>query len=328
MEHLASIIIVTFNNKKYLRLCIESIERQIFPHEIIIVDNQSQDGTFDLIRTNFPDIDFIKNNSNKGYGAANNLGVLHAKGEFIVILNPDTIVDQNWLSELINPLQKNEKIITTPKILVYDGSSINTCGNINHFTGLSFINGFTKNPLEMDNLDKFIGISGACFALKRQDFLNLGGFDEAFFLYQEDTELSWRAHSQGYSIVYVPSSLIRHDYSLNLSPEKIYQLEKGRYMILRKYYTRKEILRFLPSLILTEILTTCYSCKYGYKGIYFKMKAFIDGNKANIQKISVNKKNLLPFLSSNIPIDQLCHSKLHIAIKKVSNAIFKLNYGG
>ena len=93
------------------------------------------------------------------------------------------------------------------------------------------------------------GLSGVCFAIKRKNFLKIGGFDENIFLYMEDTELSWKINANNLKILYIPQAIIYHDYTLKVPPEKIYNLEMGRYIILRKYFTWKECLMFLPSLI-------------------------------------------------------------------------------
>ena len=83
--------------------------------EIIVVDNRSNDDTVQLIKEKFPEIKIIESPENKGYGAGNNLGVKHAKGEYVVVLNPDTIVEKDWLKELVEPLKNGGRLITTPR---------------------------------------------------------------------------------------------------------------------------------------------------------------------------------------------------------------------
>jgi len=85
---LASIIIVTYNHREYLDACLESVLKQDYPHEIILVDNCSQDGTVSFVRERFPEVTVVESPDNRGYGAGNNLGVQYARGEYIVILNP------------------------------------------------------------------------------------------------------------------------------------------------------------------------------------------------------------------------------------------------
>lgn len=321
----ASVIIVTYNQEIYIDQCIKSVQSQDFPHEIIVVDNSSNDETVNIIKNKYSFVKLVKNKQNLGYGAGNNIGVNHAKGNYIVILNPDTIVEAGWLKELLLPL-KHKNIITTPKILSYNGLAINTCGLINHFTGLTFTNGLGKGPKDYLKQEQVSGFSGCCFAMKRNDYINLGGFDEHFFLYNEDADFSWRINMRGLKVLLVPTSLVRHDYRFSISPEKFYHLEKGRYLILRKYLSWYDILIFLPSLLIVEILTFGYAVKLGYAGIISKLKALRDGWSTRIEKEDGDKSQLFKLLETKIPVDQLTFNKSEKIIKIIANIIFKLNF--
>jgi len=326
MKAKATVIIVTYNHKNYLAPCINSILKQDYPHEVIVVDNCSQDDSAQFIIENFPTVKLIESPENKGYGAGNNLGVKHAKGEYVVILNPDTIVEDGWLRELIKPIGNGNRIITTPKILVYDGSAINTCGNINHFTGLTFTRGLGEMPDTYSKQEHVSGFSGCCFAMRKEDFEELGGFDENFFAYNEDSDLSWRAHLKGFRILYVPTSIVRHDYKLNVPPEKIYHLEKNRYLMLRKYLSWRELLILLPSLGIAEILTWGYAVKNGWKGMMYKFKAIKDGLSIKVTKDGGDKRILFKALSARIPVDQLTANKAEKMVKTLANKIFEWNF--
>jgi len=332
MNGLVSVIIVIYNHKKYMEDCINSVLKQNYPHELIVVDNCSSDGSAQLVREKFPDIKLIESPENKGYGAGNNLGVRHASGEYITILNPDTIVEHDWLQELIIPLGNGKKI-TTSKIILYNDYIINGYGNINHFTGLSFTRGLGAKPNMYQKLECVGGFSGCCFAMRKKDFEELDGFDENFFTYHEDSDLSWRAHLKGFKIIAVPTSvvrhdytMIRHDYTLKVSPEKIYHVEKGRYMILRKYLTWSDFLRLFPSLLIVEILTCGYAIKHGWKGLKYKLKAMEEGLTVKVNKIEGDKNNLFKFLSATIPIEQLTSNKVEKSINILANKVFEWNF--
>ncbi len=101
-----SVIIVTYNHRKYIGQCLESVIEQK-PYEVVVVDNGS-DGTAEYVIRNFPSVKVIKPEKNLGYAGGNNLGVRHARGEYIVILNPDTVVEKGWLEELVKPLEKRQ----------------------------------------------------------------------------------------------------------------------------------------------------------------------------------------------------------------------------
>lgn len=321
----ASIIIVTYNHKRYIESCLRSLEKEKYPHEIIIIDSSSTDGTIEFVRNQFSHVKVFGCEKNLGYGSCNNLGVKYAEGKYIVILNPDTIVREGWLGELIKPLMERHNIITTPKILTYDGSLINTCGTINHFTGLTFTRGLGEDPNEYSEQEYVSGFSGCCFALRKNDYLRLGGFDETFFLYNEDSDLSWRSHLMNFAIMFIPTSIVMHDYVLKVSAEKLYYLEKDRYLILRKHISFYDFLFLFPSLAIVEILTIGYSMKLGLKGLKFKFKALQDGLEAKVDHKYGDKSNLYKKLSIVIPIDQLTFSPIDKVIKILANYIFSWN---
>lgn len=320
-----SIISVVYNHNKYLESFINSILKQDCSKEIIIVDNCSQDGSVKLIRDNFPNIKIIKNTENKGYGAGNNTGFIHAKGEYLIFVNPDTIMEDGCIKELVKPLEKSEKVITTPKITLFNEDKINTCGLINHFTGLSFTRGLGDELEKYSKVEYVNGFSGCCFAIRKEDFGELGGFDEKIFMYHDDVELSWRALMKGFSILYLPDSKIKHDYSLKVTPEKLYHLEKGRYVVLRKYLRWYDFFLLLPSLIIVECMTSGYALKLGWLGYKYKIKALIDGLSVRVSKINKDNKKLLKSLDRTIPINQLSFNIFDMFFKKFANKIFEMN---
>lgn len=326
MDELASIIIVLYNSSCYIEPCIDSIMKQDYPHEIIAVDNNSTDDGCRILREKYPGVRLIKSQENAGYGAGNNQGVRHAIGKYIVVLNPDTIVEEGWLRELINPLKNNDKIITTPKILTYKGEIINTCGAINHFSGLSFTRGL-GDEVDSQSCKKHIsGFSGCSFAIRRDHYLSLGGFDTRFFMYNEDADFSWRANLNGFKILYTPLSVVKHDYVLKMTPKKLYYLEKGRYTILRKYLSKNNLLLLSPSLLITEILTFGFASRQGIEYLYNKILAMMHGLTAEITPVKGNSHLLIGSLYDRIPDDQLTRHKLDVLIIRLCNLVYISNY--
>ncbi len=315
-----SVVIVTYNHKEYIEKCLDSIPSGL---EVIVVDNISTDGTPELIEKKYGNVKLIRNNINAGYGKGVNIGVQNSNKEYLVILNPDTIIEDNSIEKLINPLITNKNVVTVPKAVLYDGSAINTCGNIEHFTGLTFTRGLGENINCFNEFEKLSGLSGLCFALKKDIYYEIGGFDENIFLYMEDAELSWNINSKNLEILYVPDSVIYHCYEFNLPAEKIYFVEKGRYIILRKYFNWKHYLLFLPSLILTELLTFGYSILNGSDWIKFKLKGIRDGFRAPIERVDCDRKQLFNALDSKLPENE---NLMNNNIKKIANLIYIINY--
>jgi GT2 family glycosyltransferase len=322
-----SIIIVTYNSIQDIDNCLGSILKQtIQPFEIIVVDNKSTDKIVHHIQDKYPFVRLIINKTNQGYGGGNNLGVKNAKGEFIVILNPDTIVSETWLEELVRPLLTSEKIITTSKILTYDGKRINTCGNIIHFTGLGFTRGYGMIPSSFGDLEYVNEASGCSFAIRKEDYLYIGGFDEKIFMYMEDVDFSIRAYLKNFKILYVPKSIVKHDYILTITPKKLYFLEKGRYMVLKKYFTAKIIFLISPSLLVAEMLSFGYSIKLGKGGLIYKFKAIKEGYQVDVIKMKGDSKKLFQATSICIPAENISKNKFELLINQIANKIFKLNY--
>ena len=321
-----SIIIVTYNDVNDIGNCLDSLYSDNIEYEIILVDNCSNDGTVQYVRKKYPSVIIVENNHNYGLGTGINLGVKIAKGDYIIVLNSDTVVESNWFVDLLNPVIHEDYVITTPKILLYDGSKINTCGNVNHFTGFAFTRGLNM-PVNAYSKDEYVdGISGCCFAIKRKDYLKLNGFDENFFLYNEDTDFSWKCRSQGYKILYVASSIIRHKYEFNITPMKLFNLERGRYIILRKYLTWKQFLIFLPSLIISEVLSIGLSSKLGLAGLSNKLKAMQKGIFNQNDYVSYKKMQYKGFGSVVLPFEQFKLNTLEKYLLTIFNGIYKLNF--
>ena len=330
-EHLVSIVIVTYNSADYVEACINSIYARrggaACGFEIIVVDNHSSDDTVRILNEQFPSVKLRENDENYGWGRANNQGVARATGDFVVILNPDTLAEEGWLDALIQPLVGCRRLLTTPKILIYDGSTIGNCGNIVHFTGLAFTRGYGAEKDACAVSEPVSYVSGCCFAVRRDEFLQLGGFDEALFLYHDDLDFTCKAYLAGYESLYVPTSIIRHDYRLDVGPEKFFLLEKGRYVFLRKYLSTGDVLRFVPSLVVSEVLSFGFAAKLGVRGLLCKLRAAREGFFDDVPRLRGDKENLFKHFSRTIPDDQLTTNRIERAGVRLANRIFVLNYG-
>lgn len=275
---ITSVIVVTHNSESWIRDCLDSLFSQEydFPYEILVVDNGSTDQTRLIIQHDFPDALLIEC-ENRGFGAGNNLGAQSAKGTYLAFINPDTVADPRWLAELVRPLAQ-PGLVTTSKILLMDEPElINTCGMTLHFTGFGFVNKYRMPAQTITQDFEVNGISGAAFAMRKQDFDRLGGFDEDFFMYMEDVDFSWRMLKDEITILCIVQSEVRHRYALNISPDKIAALEKGRILLLRKHLSRKQLLILGPSLCLSFMLSLLKCQPFSARGIQFWRKAIKNG---------------------------------------------------
>lgn len=313
-----SIVILLYNSREDLVECIPSLLSQTYQDfEIVVVDNASTDNSEEFLRTNYPEIKIIQTGKNLGYAAGNNEGFKVSKGKYIVVVNPDTVAEPEWLDELIKPLENDITIAaTTSKILTYyQKDKINTCANKNHPTGLTFCRGLDKSLYEFEDYQEVSAVSGCSFAI-RTDILNsINGFDSDFFLYLEDADLSWRLRFVGGKIMYVPRSVIYHKFKLSITPWKEFYLERNRYLMLLKNFDSATLLFLLPSLLVTEIVTMGHAILNGPKYIKGKLSAYLwiirnietvsTKRRETLSKKKISDKEFFYFLDWSIPFEQV-----------------------
>jgi GT2 family glycosyltransferase len=320
-----SVIVVTYDSENEIERCVDSILAED-PHEIIVVDSGSTDTTTDILRDDYPTVSLFELEDNPGYGSCVNHAVHQAASEYLIVMNPDTKLHSGTIRTLVEPLTEQPRRITAPQIRTFDGT-INTCGNHEHLTGLAFTRGFGEPPEAHATREQLAGFSGACFGVRRDTFEELGGFEEELFLYMEDAELSWRAHSKNVEILFVPAAIVYHEYGGPVvDGKKLYHLEFGRYIILRRYYDLPTALLFAPSLFLTELLTWGYGLLIGIDGIRMKSRGVFDGLRVDIETEPSADPGVFAKLDVTLPEVELADSSAGRLMRRISNGIYKMNY--
>jgi len=182
---LVSVIVLNWNGKKYLKECFDSIQSQVTEnYEIILVDNNSSDGSPDFIRKNYPGVTILELKENSGYTGANNAAAKVARGDFLLFLNNDAKLDHDYLKELTAYIKTNPraKIIATREFS-YDGKNF-----VSQNDGIDFLGyGCAYQP------GKVHTAPGCAFIIEKRLFSDLGGFDQKMFIYHEEIDLCWRA---------------------------------------------------------------------------------------------------------------------------------------
>ena len=293
---LVSIIVLNYNAGELLLNCINSLKKSTYSNlEIIIVDNISSDGSQEKCKNKFPDIKLIQNKNNLGYCGGNNVGIQHASGEFIVILNPDTIVEPNWVNELISAYNEFGEGLYQPKILsLNEENVIQSTGNMLHIFGFGFARDKgNKVTNKVEEIQKIGYASGTCLFTSRAVLNKVGLLDEFLFLYHDDLDLGWRAAQIGINSYYVPKSKIFHveSYSLKWSSKKFYWLERNRKYCLLTHYSKKTYEKMRFSLILVDLFVWAFYISKGFLGVKIKAELDIIKNKKFIEKKYLELEN-------------------------------------
>jgi GT2 family glycosyltransferase len=221
-----SIIVVTHNSRRHVRDCLESIQRTSggIDHEVIVVDNASQDGTQDIMRNEFPNVRLISNSENLGFARGNNQGIAQSKGRFILLLNPDTIVPPKTLATLLSEIKQSpETGLLGCRLLNADNSLQQSFGYEvslwNEVLRKMFFNlwenhRFTPVGWVLRSLHsrkrEVAWVKGACMLSRRQALLDVKLMDETFFIYLEDADLCRRIRQSGWQVNYTPEAEVMH----------------------------------------------------------------------------------------------------------------------
>ena len=290
---LVSIIILNYNARELLLNCVESVFKTNYSNiEIIVVDNDSKDHSHLNCKEKFDRIYLIENKENLGFCEGNNVGIRHARGEFVVILNPDTIVSPNWLIELLSAHDMYGDGLYQPKIIsLYENNVIQSTGNMLHLFGFGFARdkGIPDND-QRNEIEQIGYASGTCLFTSTKILKKIDLFDSFLFLYHDDLDLGWRAAQLGIKSYYVPNSVIYHaeSYSLRWSSRKFFWLERNRRYCLLTHYSKNTYKKMQISLIIVEMMVWIFYLSKGFLGA--KIRAEIDIIKNKDQIISRYKE--------------------------------------
>ncbi|TFB12214.1 glycosyltransferase family 2 protein [Candidatus Marinimicrobia bacterium MT.SAG.3] len=215
------VIILTWNGKEDTIECLNSLQKVKYDNfDITIVDNASTDGSAEIIAAEFPSVNLLKNNTNLMYAGGNNVAIkeaLNGDAEYFLILNNDTILHEDFLEHLVKAFKSEEKVgIVAPKINYYNNRKLiwYAGGFVNIFTGNIYHRGLRKQDDGKYDLSHEVDYAtGCCMLIKRELFEKIGLLDEAYYIYTEDVDFSFKAQAAGYKVVFEPRSLIWHKVS-------------------------------------------------------------------------------------------------------------------
>jgi hypothetical protein len=263
-----AVVIVSWNCSAYLADCLSSLRALArAPREIVVVDNASGDGSADIVREGFPEARLIEAGDNLGFCRANNLGIAATRAPFVLVLNPDTRLEPDFLEVLLAAFEDPAVGLAAGKLVRFDGQTLDSCGQQLGRSRQPVDRGYGQ--VDRGQFDADTDVFGACgaAALYRREMLESiaeagdAWFDETFFAFYEDLDLAWRARRAGWRAVYRHRAVGYHARGgtsrrrgvrtrlaamLGRSPEVRFHIVKNRYLTILRNDERGAYVRDLP----------------------------------------------------------------------------------
>jgi len=291
MNQKVGVLILGYNSLGYLRECFDSILAQDYKNIFVYFGNNgSKDESVLFVKKNYPKIKTRDFKVNQGYAKGNNLLLKKAFKDgmdLCFIINPDTVLKKNTISSLVHSYNyhksKGVKVgLIQPVILLYqDKTKINTIGNAVHLMGFGFCKDYMKAYAPIKKDKEILSVSGTAMLIPKNLYENVGDFDEDFFMYCEDQDLSIRSFLSGYKNFLSSKSVMYHKYSFSKNKDKWFYTERNRLLVILKNYPVKLLLFLAIPFLITEIFVIAYSLFTGW--FFQKMFSYGDIMKKIIQ---------------------------------------------
>ena len=277
-SHRVSIIVVNWNGERFLKDCLGALLSQSYADcEIILVDNGSSDNSVRFTRDNFPGIKIVALKENKGFTGGNVAGLEVARGAYVALVNNDARADKSWLQNLIQPMLRDRTIgICASKLIFENSHTVNSAGDGLTTAGVGFNRGLGQKAGQFETPEPVFGACGAAVLYRRRMLDEIGFLDEDFFLYDEDTDLNFRAQLAGWKCIYVPTAIAYHVANATarrLSDLHVYYHTRNLEFVWIKNMPFGIMLRFAHHKVIQELGSFCYLCvRHGKWGPFFRAK--------------------------------------------------------
>ena len=266
MRPTLSVLIVAYENRDDLAKTLPALLPELGEgDELIVVENKAGDGSVELVRELAPAARIVRMGRNAGFAGGCNAGAEAAKGDLLVILNPDAAPLPGFGEAIRRPWLEGRGWAAWQG-LVADRSAtrINSAGNPVHFTGIVWAGGHDRPLGEAPPAGELTALSGACLAIPMVEWRREGGFAERFFMYHEDVDLSIRLRLAGGTVGIEPAAVAAHDYEFAANGEKWRWLERNRLAFLVRTYPAPLLALLVPALLATELALLVVSAAGGW----------------------------------------------------------------
>jgi GT2 family glycosyltransferase len=279
-----AVIVLNWNGKDSLKPCLDSLINQDEPATIYVVDNGSIDGSVAYLKQNYPKLKLLVNATNLGFAAGVNTGIrvaMNAGFDYIALLNNDAVADEKWLGCLVRTLDDHSELgIATCKLVDADNTNIDSTGDLYTIWGLPYPRGRGEQvTAKYDKETNIFAASGGASLYRTRLFEAIGLFDEDFFAYYEDVDLSFRAQLAGWKVAYVPKAIAYHQ--IGATSGKIrgfttFQAIKNLPWLLVRNVPEKLLSKVLPRFLLAYVFFIMRSIPRGHswsaaKGLYVSL---------------------------------------------------------
>jgi GT2 family glycosyltransferase len=307
---LISIIILNYNCRQYIERCLDAVSKVSYPNlEVLVVDNASSDGSAELVEKKYPFVQLLKSPKNIGFAAGNNLGIAQAKGEYILLLNPDTEIDACCVEHLFEVMNADDKVaVCGAKICLLDRRNmIQHAGGKYSLLGVSIDRGMCElDEGQYDKVEEVTFVCGAAMMFRRSLVLDIGLLDSSFFLYHEDVDFCIRAWLYGGKVIYVPKAVVYHksgyltDVDQKVSnPLVVFHKHKNTFLILLKNFSLPTVFFWFPLSVLYRLFwVMSFLSKHDAQSALAVLKATFWIFR-NLDKIMIDRQNLLKLKTVN-----------------------------
>lgn len=262
-----SVVVVTHDSGDALRRSLPPLVAQLRPgDELVVCDNASRDGTPDRVRELAPAAILLEPGENLGFAAGCNRGAARASNPLLLLLNPDVVVGPDFRDAIERPLSERPAWAAWQGLVTdRGGEAINSLGGVVHFTGIAWAGGAGRDVAEAPREPREVAFaSGACLAIRREVWQQLGGFPEDYFLYHEDADLGLRLWLAGHRVGIEPRALCDHEYEFGKGAAKWRYLERNRWATIVRTYPTGLLLPLLPGLLATELALLPVAARGGW----------------------------------------------------------------
>jgi N-acetylglucosaminyl-diphospho-decaprenol L-rhamnosyltransferase len=263
-----SVLIVAYDSRDDLIKTLPTLLPELGDgDELIVVDNKPGDGSVELLGELAPQARIVSPGRNTGFAGGANAGAEVAHGDLLILLNPDAVPQAGW-GEAIRRPWLEDRGWAAWQALVADGAgeTINSAGNPIHFTGIVWAGGHGRPLTEAPPPGEVPAASGACLAIRLEEWRRLGGFPPEFFMYHEDVDLSVRLRMAGGAVGIEPTAVVAHDYDFSASADKWRWLERNRLAFLVRTYPGPLLALLAPALLATELALLPVAAAAGWGG--------------------------------------------------------------